>query len=127
MSNSIRQGDTVFVRTGDPLTVLERDSATGLAKLEKNPEEVKKNTRHGYINGLNTENRKIFNEIMDDIKSSTENPEERIQKLQEHLNELEKDPKQMMLAKYIRSEMIHIMNSYSIKPKEFTIHESRVR
>lgn len=127
MSTFIRPGDTVFVRSGDPLTVLDRDLATGLTKLDREPENIKQNTRHGYINGLSPENRKVFNEILDEVKSNTEIPEERVQKIRDHLTELDKDPRQMVLARYLRSEMIHIMNSNGLKPKEFTIHDSRVR
>ena len=115
------------MRSGDPLTVLERDSATGITKLDREPGNVKHNSRHGYINGLSRENRKIFNEILDDIKASTADPEERIQKLRDHLNEIEGDPRQLILARYLRSEMVHIMNSHGLKPKEFTMHDSRVR
>jgi uncharacterized membrane protein len=127
VSTFIRPGDTVFVRSGEPMTVLQRDAATGVTKLERDPETIKNNTRHGYINGLSLENRKIFNEILDEVKSNTEIPEERVQKLRDHLSEIEQDPKQMILARYLRSEMIHIMNSHGLKPKEFTVHDSRVR
>lgn len=127
MPVSIRPGDAVFVRTGDPLLVKDRDKATGMTTLNRDPETVIHGTRHGYINGLEPEKREQLFAILDEVKSASVDPEERVSKLREVLGEIEQDPKNLGLARYVRAEMTHIMNSYGIKPREYLIHDSRIR
>ncbi len=127
MPVSIRPGDAVFVRTGDPLLVKDRDKNTGVATLERDPETVINGTRHGYLNGLEADKRQQLYEILDEVKGSSEDPEERVMKLREVLQEMELDPRNQNLARYVRAEMTHIMNSFGLKPREYSIHESRIR
>jgi ABC-type transport system substrate-binding protein len=119
-------GDAVFTRSGDPGVVQNRDQETGNLKVETHLPNVQKMMRHGYINGLPNANRVQLNEILDAAKESKD-PAERVQILQNKLTELDEDPRNHMLAQYVRSEMLHIMNTHNIRPTSYSVHETKAR
>ena len=123
----IRNGDAVFLRSGEPGIVKDRSQATGKLTVDTDNQNVKREMRHGYLNGLSDTQRVELNEILDNVKSTTEDPNERIIVLESKVRELEGDPKQIGLTKYVRAEMTHIMNSHGIKPKEYSVQESKIR
>jgi hypothetical protein len=124
---SIRVGDTVFIRNGTPAVVKNRDEQTGVLTLDSDQKEVQTQTRNGITNGLSEENRAKLQEIMDAAKGETADPAERVERLKNALAEIENDPTQHTLARYLRGEMHFIMNSFGIKPREFSLHESKAR
>ena len=124
---SIRVGDTVFIRDGSPGVVKGRDEYSGTLKLDAELKSVQEQTRNGIINGLPEDLRGKLNQIVDGIKESSADPKERVERLGGVLNELEKDPTQITLARYVRGEMHFLMNTFGIKPREFSIHESKAR
>ncbi len=124
---SLRVGDTAFIRGGTPVTVKDRDPVTAQLVLESDPEIVKDQTRHGYLNGLSPEARQQFYEILDQVKGENENPAERINTLNAKLFDLEQDPHNLQLTRYLRAEMNHIMNTFNIRPREYTMDETKAR
>jgi hypothetical protein len=126
-SVSIRIGDAVFVRSGLPTTVKGRDDLTGKLSLELDPATVKDEHRHGYINGLSPENRQSLYEILDKVKADSSDPAERVEVMRQKVEELEQDPRNLHLTRYLKAEMVHIMNTYGIRPREYSIYESKVR
>lgn len=124
---SIRTGDAVFIRSGIPATVKDREPLSGKLVLEQDQQKVRGDARHGYLNGMSQETRSELYGILDAVKGETEDPGERVEKLRVKLGEIEEDPHKLNLARYLRAEMTHIMNTYQIRPREFTIHESKVR
>ncbi len=123
----IRNGDAVFLRSGEPGIVKDRSSVTGKLTVDTDNQSVKREMRHGYLNGLSDTQRVELNQILDSVKSSTEDPNERIVVLESKVRELEGDPKQIGLSKYVKAEMVHIMNSNGIKPREYAVQESKIR
>lgn len=124
---TVRVGDAVFIRSGIPAVVKDRNEGTGQLRLETDLPAVQKEMRHGYLNGLTPETRQQLYAILDEVKSKSEAPEARIDELRSKLTELELDPKQQMLARYVRAEMVHLMNTYEIRPKEYSYNESKAR
>ncbi len=124
---SLRVGDTAFIRGGTPVTVKDRDPVTAQLVMESDPEILKNDTRHGYLNGLSLEVRQQFYQILDEVKGETENPTERINTLNTKLFDLEQDPRNLQLTRYLRAEMNHIMNTFNIRPREYTMDESKAR
>ena len=122
---ALRIGDSAFTREGRPAAIKKRDPFSGELTLSQQKADISDATRHGYINGLTKESRASFNQVMDKFKT-IEDPKERVGQMQLQLDEIEKDPTKYNLAKYLRSEMMHIMNTYRIRPKEFTIDASRI-
>lgn len=124
---SIRVGDTVFIRNGSPAVVKGRDDASGLLNLDSDVKAVQDQTHNGILNGLSEEARARLTEIIDTAKDASTDPKIRVEKLSSALGELEKDPTQLTLARYVRGEMHFLMNTFGIKPREFSMHESKAR
>jgi hypothetical protein len=121
---ALRIGDSVFSRDGMPATVINRDDKSAKLELSNEKEKLNEATRHGYINGLTETTRGEFNSIMDSFKD-IEDPKERTVEMRTQLTELEKDPRKHRIAKYVRAEMLHVMNTYGIKPTNFTVDTAR--
>ncbi len=124
---SIRIGDSVFIRNGTLAVVKGRDELSGSLNLDSDLKVVQDQTRNGIVNGLNEDTRARLNEIIDGAKDESKDPKERVEKLSGILSELDKDPAQQTLARYVRGEMHFLMNTFNIKPREFSIHESKAR
>jgi hypothetical protein len=124
---NIRPGDAVFLRSGEPGIVKDRNEITGKLKVDSDLQRVKQDMRHGFINGLTPEQREVFNTILDEVKGSTEDPGERVTILNAKVKELEQDPKLFGLTRYVKAEMVHIMNSNNIKPREYSVQEAKLR
>lgn len=122
----IRPGDAVFTRNGLPSVVKERDPNTGEIKANRDPELVKKQMRHGYLNGLKQSDRKELYGILDRVKGETEDPQERVKMLRNQLVDIKDDPHKHELTRYLKAEIVHIMNTHNIKPNEYTVHQSDV-
>ena len=117
---TLRVGDTAFIRGGTPVTVKDRDPHSAQLVLESDPDVVRQQTRHGYLNGLSPEVRQQFYEILDTVKGDSEDPETRINQLNTKVAELEQDPRNLQLSRYLRAEMNHIMNTFNIRPREYS-------
>lgn len=127
LSLAIRPGDIIFTRQADPALVKERDPATGILRLDRDQNAVKEMARHGYINGVDSDKRQEFLAILDEVKGATEDPAQRIDLLKNRIEQLEQDPKNSRLSRYLRSEMAHLMNVYGVKPREFSIDGFKIR
>lgn len=117
-------GDAIFDSGGRPGVLVKKDPITGDYKGDLKPETVKKNHRHGYINGLAKEERSEFLRLMDEV-SEAEKPEDKIMLLKERIDKLMEDPKKSHMMGYLESELSHIMNTYNVKPRYFNISASR--
>jgi len=126
-SMDIRNGDAVFLRHGEPGIVKDRNPATGKLTVDTDKQTVKQEMRHGYLNGLSDTQRIELNQILDSVKTTSENPTDRISALETKVRELETDPRQNGLSKYVKAEMVHIMNSHGIKPREYSVQETKIR
>ncbi len=124
---SIRVGDAVFIRNGVPATVKDRDPNTGKLVLSQDQQQVRVDFRHGYLNGMSEETRLELYGILDAVKAETADPSERLEKLRVKLEEVDVDPRKVHLARYLRAEMTHIMNTHQIRPREFSAQEGKVR
>ena len=125
--SSIRPGDVAFIRSGIPATVKERNETTGQLKLESDLKVVQHDMRHGYLNGLNPETRKQLYDILDEVKAANDDPAKRVEAMAKKLSELLEDPHNLTLARYLKAEMTHLMNTFGIKPREYSINESKAR
>ena len=124
---SVRIGDNVFIQSGVPATVKDRDQATGKLSLEADLDKVQEDTRHGYINGLSQESRGKLYAVLDEVKAASEDPSERVEQMRAKLDELDKDPRNQQLGRYLKAEITHIMNTNALKPREYVVAEGKVR
>lgn len=123
---SFRVGDTTFNAQGRPGIVTERNPLTKEIKVSQEQALVAKNQRHGYINGLSTEQREAFNKVMDNVREEPD-PLKRVEELQARIKELDDDPRNFVVSRYLSSEVAHIMSMANITPKTYTVEEDRVR
>ena len=123
----VRPGDAVFDRQGHPTLVKRRQELTGDLVLESDSNKVRQGLRHGYLNGISPVAREQLYDALDEVKEATQDPLQRTELLREKLVELRKDPRNHHLGQYLEAEIMHILNSFNIRPNEYTIHENKVR
>ena len=116
---SLRVGDTVFLPRGDTAVVTEHDPSTSAFKISSDPALSKEVHRYGYINGMNPEQRLNLTTLMDRVRE-IDDPKERVGELKQKLDELRNDPRQWQMARYVESEMAHMMNIFNIKPTTYS-------
>ena len=121
-----RVGDIVFRSHGQPSLVVDRDKKNATAVLDSDPAELKKATRHGYINGIDPARRAEFNSVMDEV-TALGDPEQRVDHLRTKISELQVDPKNQQMVHYLEGEMNHIMNTFNIRPRFYNIEEFKIR
>ena len=121
------QGDPIFRRNGTPGIVREVDKSKAHVKVDSDGGEVKRHFRHGYLQGLSNDNRKRFNEIMDQV-NEVESPLEKVHALRNHVNQLELDAdlKSREVIGYLKSEIAHVMFTKSISPRYYTLEANKV-
>ena len=123
---SYRVGDTVFTQSAAPATIIARDEHVGIAKYDKDFNAFQVSARHGVLNGLEQESREQFNAIMDEVTQNKDN-ELRVETLRNKIEELSLDPKNFRLTQYLDGEVKHLMNVKGVKPRFFSIDESKAK
>ncbi|MBI2601952.1 MAG: hypothetical protein HYW48_02755 [Deltaproteobacteria bacterium] len=116
-------GDPIFNSQGFPHVLKGKEEESAKFIAEADPEKVQEATRHGYIKGLQPEMRETFNKVMDKVKS-TEDPREKLAFLQEQIASLETKShikENQILARYLKSELFHVMQVYHVEPRTFEI------
>ena len=119
---SMKIYDSVFTRDPQPAVVVDRRTDNGQMVLSADQKIVRDKHRHGYINGLEKKEREQLNSILDAAKMK-ENPKERLFAMQKALNNIQKDPHNYNVVRYLEGEIAHIKNSFNIKPKTYTASE----
>lgn len=123
---SYRIGDTVFLSQGQPATVAGRDKTDGNTLIDRSTEEVRKQTRHGVLNGIAPEKREELLGLLDEIKKNPE-PQKRVDELQKKIDELKLDPKNMQFIRYLEAEQGHLMNLSGYRPRIYSTEEHKLR
>jgi hypothetical protein len=123
---SYRVGDTIFTQSSAPATIIARDEHKGTAKYDKDFSAFQVNARHGILNGLEQEGRAQFNAIMDEVSANKDN-DLRVETLRNKIEELSADPKNFRLTQYLDGEVRHLMNVKGVKPRFFSIDESKAK
>ena len=121
------QGDPIFSRHGSPGIVRHVNKSKENLEVDSSVPLVKQHFRHGYIQGLSSDGRLKFNNIMDKV-GEVELPLEKVNTLKEYVEKLELDTdlKNRELIGYLKSEIAHIMFTKSISPRYYSLEESKV-
>ena len=123
---SLKIGDTYFDRHGRAAVVVDKDPVTSELVLERQGENFEKSRSLGVINGLKKLEREQFQEIMKDVRSE-QDPAEQIKKLTDKIQELNENPKNIIISRYLVSEKAHIMNTERLNPRTFVVEEDSIR
>lgn len=116
---SLRVGDTMFLPRGETAVITDFDRNSNSFKVSAEAGLNKESRRHGYINGISKEDRSSLMNLLDRVQQ-IDDPKERIGELRKKLDELSTDPHQWQMARYVESEMAHMMNMFGIKPTTYT-------
>ena len=116
---TMKVGDTVFLPRGQTAVVTEQDKHLSTFKLSADPAVAAEIRRHGYINGMSLEQRSSLMTLMDRVKE-IQDPDQKVQEIRTKLEELRADPRQWQMARYVESELAHVMNVFGIKPTTYT-------
>ncbi|RYZ79673.1 MAG: hypothetical protein EOP04_27300 [Proteobacteria bacterium] len=93
-------------------------------KIATSGPEYEKGRRYGFINGLEPDQRKEFETIIDSMRDQA-GTRERVDFLHQQIETLKEDPKRGVLTRYLQGEMAHIMNSEGLSPRIYTIDETK--
>ncbi|MEY4631148.1 MAG: hypothetical protein RIQ81_1268 [Pseudomonadota bacterium] len=116
---TMKVGDSVFLPRGETAVVTEHDKHLSTFKISADPAFSAHIRRHGYINGMTPEQRTSLMTLMDRVKE-IEDPQSKVQEIRTKLEELRADPRQWQMARYVESELAHVMNVYGVKPTSYT-------
>lgn len=119
-------GDTVFTSSASPATVVGKNPADGSVQLDRDFSQFQANTRHGLHNDMAPEHRERFFEIMDEIKSNDDD-RDKVEMLMGRIEDLKLDPQNTRLVSYLDGELRHLMHVKGVKPRFFTVDESKIR
>ncbi|MBC7658497.1 MAG: hypothetical protein H7249_02185 [Chitinophagaceae bacterium] len=119
-----RVGDSLFNREGTAGFVAGRDPKKETLQVAISGPEYEKGRRYGFINGLEPNQRKEFEVIIDNMRDR-KGSRERVDFLQDQIETLKADPKRGVLTRYLQGEMAHIMNSEGIAPRIYSIDETK--
>lgn len=122
---SLSIGDTVFDKKGRPGTVVGRDDKAQIV-MDQKDEVYQKARRRGFVNGLQEDQRIKFNEVIDQVLEK-EGVQERLDSLNEKIEELRVDPRNHVVTRYLEGEMLHMMNSEGVHPRVYNVQELSVR
>ena len=122
---SFRVSDTTFNELGKPGVIVGKDPVTATLKVDTNKDVVAKNSRHGYINGMEIGQKRDFNAIMDKMRS-IEDRREQVGFLRDRLDEIKNDPKQVSLTQYLKAELAHLMQTYNLQTRFYEIEEHKL-
>ncbi len=116
----VKIGDPRFSSAGHPQKVIGENEENNKVILNRDFDQVQSSFRHGYYVGL--ENRNRFNDIMDEVQEISD-PREKLDLLLEKLGDIESEGSSSAdnLAKYLRSEISYISNTYNVKPRTFSL------
>ncbi len=119
-----RVGDSLFNRAGNSGFVVSRDAKKETLDVAQSGPEWEKGRRYGFINGMELEQRKEFESVIDEVRK-LDDSKERVDYLHKQIETLKEDPRRNVLTRYLQGEMAHIMNSEGISPRIYTIDEEK--
>lgn len=117
-------GDIVFTPDGRPALVTGRKE-TGHIVVDRKGEKLDKARKNGIINGLSSQDRQKFNEVVNKAKEQPA-PENRVKEIQAKVDEIDGKPKNWILKRYLNGEMAYIMNSERVHPQTFDIDKELI-
>ncbi len=121
----INVGDTLFNRSGDPGIVISKDPANGDLTVQKKGKNYEDSRKVGFINGLPPEQKSEYDSVIVDIRQEKK-PIKRLEALTSKIEELNKDPRNFLLSKYLTAEKAHIINSDKIRLDSYKVGEDDI-
>ena len=118
---SIHVGDILFTRQGRPALVTSRDGSNASVSLENNLSKVQEATEFGIKNGLNPEQRRVFESVRREALSP--DIAEEIQRLRDRIREIKDTGGDAKVLSYLENELQHLVIREGIVPRDYMVQE----
>lgn len=109
----------------NPGVVVEK-KRDGTIVVDTEPLEINKYHRYTNTTGLTEDEKKTFNNILDQIYVK-ENDVEKIEDIQKSIDRLQLDPKHSNVVQYLRNQQAHLVRQAKELPRTYTWDSSNVR
>ena len=99
----------------------------GTIEVDTDPMALNKYHRYMNTTGLNESDKNTFNEILDQIYSSDNSDVEKINGIQNNIDELKVDPKKAKIVMYLRNQQAHLIRTTEKLPDNYTWDSQSLR
>ncbi|MGY3803990.1 hypothetical protein ACWNT8_08015 [Pigmentibacter ruber] len=114
----------VGIYTNPGIVAEKRDDGTIV--IDTNKDSIKQYHRHSITTGLTPNEKEIFNDIMDDVMSMSENSE-RIIELQKRIDSLKNTPKNKKVSDFLRNEQAQLIRWSKDLPRVYNTMPEKLR
>jgi hypothetical protein len=122
----VRPSDIVFDTQGRAGVVTGNNKDTGELIVQRDGPVFEAARRRGVVNGLSQQERHDLNQVMDEV-GGIPDPGKKAEALQERIDKLKQDPRQHVVTRYLEGQLVHIMMTEGVHPKEYRIQEGEAR
>lgn len=114
----------VGIYTNPGIVAEKRDDGTIV--IDTNKDSIKQYHRHSITTGLTPNEKEIFNDIMDDVMSMSENSE-RIIELQKRIDSLKNTPKNKKVSDFLLNEQAQLIRWSKDLPRVYNTMPEKLR
>ncbi len=107
--------------------VVTQKKEDGTIEVDTDPMALNKYHRYMNTTGLNESDKNTFNEILDQIYSADESDVEKINGIQNNIDELKVDPKKAKIVMYLRNQQAHLIRTAEKLPDNYTWDSQSLR
>lgn len=118
---TIQAGDILFSRVGRPVLVTSRDPDTESVNLQEDISQVQKAARLGIKNGLQPDQRDLFERTRLSVISDDKRQE--ILSLRDRIKEMKDSGADPKVMRYLENELQHLVVREGITPGDYRINE----
>ena len=107
--------------------VVTQKKEDGTIKVDTDPMALNKYHRYMNTTGLNESEKNTFNEILDQIYSADDTDVEKINEIQNNIDELKVDPKKAKIVMYLRNQQSHLIRTTEKLPDHYSWDSQNLR
>ena len=107
--------------------VVTQKKEDGTIEVDTDPMALNKYHRYMNTTGLNETDKNTFNEILDQIYSADDSDVEKINGIQNNIDELKVDPKKAKIVMYLRNQQAHLIRTTEKLPDNYTWDSQSLR
>ncbi len=107
--------------------VVTQKKEDGTIEVDTDPMALNKYHRYMNTTGLNETDKNTFNEILDQIYSADDSDVEKINGIQNNIDELKVDPKKAKIVMYLRNQQAHLIRTTEKLPDNYTWDSQNLR
>ena len=99
----------------------------GTIEVDTDPMALNKYHRYMNTTGLTESDKNTFNEILDEIYASEDSDVDKINEIQNNIDELKVDPKKAKIVMYLRNQQAHLIRTTEKLPERYTWDSQNLR